>query len=251
MSAALSTRTLNPPRTGAPVVGNFDHHSRRTVSERQLGARGSCVTDHVGERLLDDAVGRKVRPWPEGARFALSSTSRATPSARRWCSWPLVVAEVVSFGAFFTGQAELTPPATHASLATPGALRAVAGSGLVAGCSVSSRLAWAQRSYRRQPRGWGVPVGGRGGRPCSGQGHQGAKVIGRLRIFSEVRDRLNPYTAYSIGCALVWAFTLAVVAAAGNKEQLRRILPVFGGWWIGWTSATIARYAYPPPKSRA
>jgi hypothetical protein len=26
-------------------------------------------------------------------------------------------------------------------------------------------------------------------------------------------------------------------------------LPVFGGWWMGWTSATIARYIYPPSKS--
>jgi hypothetical protein len=25
---------------------------------------------------------------------------------------------------------------------------------------------------------------------------------------------------------------------------------VFGGWVIGWTSATIARYIYPPPKTR-
>jgi hypothetical protein len=24
----------------------------------------------------------------------------------------------------------------------------------------------------------------------------------------------------------------------------------FAGWVLGWTSATIARYVYPPPKSR-
>ena len=58
------------------------------------------------------------------------------------------------------------------------------------------------------------------------------------------------YTTYSIGCALVWGFILAVLAAGGKKEQLRRTLPVCGGWWIGWTSATIARYVYPPPRSR-
>jgi hypothetical protein len=62
--------------------------------------------------------------------------------------------------------------------------------------------------------------------------------------------RLKTYTTYSIGCAVVWALVLAVLAAAGKKEKLRRILPVFGGWWMGWTSATIARYGYPPPKSR-
>lgn len=42
----------------------------------------------------------------------------------------LVVAEVVAFLAFFLGQALLTAPATHATLASPGALRAVVGSGL-------------------------------------------------------------------------------------------------------------------------
>jgi hypothetical protein len=65
-----------------------------------------------------------------------------------------------------------------------------------------------------------------------------------------MRERLETYTAYSIGCAIVWALVLAILAAAGKKEKLRRILPVCGGWWLGWTSATIARYGYPPPKSR-
>jgi hypothetical protein len=48
-----------------------------------------------------------------------------------------------------------------------------------------------------------------------------------------VRDRLDPYAAYGIGCAVVWALILAVLAAAGKQEQLRRILPVFGGWCVG------------------
>jgi len=42
----------------------------------------------------------------------------------------LVVAEVVSFLAFVVGQAFLTAPAPHATLGSPGALRAVVGSGL-------------------------------------------------------------------------------------------------------------------------
>jgi ABC-2 type transport system permease protein len=42
----------------------------------------------------------------------------------------LVVAEGVSFLAFFIGQALLTAPATHATLGSPGALRAVVGSGI-------------------------------------------------------------------------------------------------------------------------
>lgn len=42
----------------------------------------------------------------------------------------LVVSEVVAFIAYFLGQALLSAPATHTTLSSPGALRAVAGSGL-------------------------------------------------------------------------------------------------------------------------
>jgi hypothetical protein len=42
----------------------------------------------------------------------------------------LVVAELVSFLAFFLGQALLSSPAKHATISSPGALRAVVGSGL-------------------------------------------------------------------------------------------------------------------------
>jgi ABC-type transport system involved in multi-copper enzyme maturation permease subunit len=45
----------------------------------------------------------------------------------------LLVAEVVSFLAFFVGQALLTAPAPHATLSSPDALRAVVGSGLYVG----------------------------------------------------------------------------------------------------------------------
>jgi ABC-2 type transport system permease protein len=45
----------------------------------------------------------------------------------------LLVAEVVSFLAFFIGQALLTAPAPHATLGSPGAWRAVVGSGLYVG----------------------------------------------------------------------------------------------------------------------
>ena len=43
----------------------------------------------------------------------------------------LVVGEVLSFGAFFVGQALLRSPAPHATLSQPGVLRAVVGGGLV------------------------------------------------------------------------------------------------------------------------
>ena len=42
----------------------------------------------------------------------------------------LIVSEAVSFVSFFVGQAFLTRPAIHATLATPGALRQVIGAGL-------------------------------------------------------------------------------------------------------------------------
>lgn len=42
----------------------------------------------------------------------------------------LLVSEVLAFASFFLGQALLTAPATHDTLATPGTLRAVIGSGL-------------------------------------------------------------------------------------------------------------------------
>jgi hypothetical protein len=64
-----------------------------------------------------------------------------------------------------------------------------------------------------------------------------------------MRRPSNTYAAYSVGCAAVWAVLLAVVAATAKAHTLHTILLVFGGWLIGWTSATIARYVYPPPKS--
>jgi hypothetical protein len=62
--------------------------------------------------------------------------------------------------------------------------------------------------------------------------------------------RLNSYTAYSIGCAVAWAVIWAIAAAIDPKHTLRDLLLVFAGWVIGWTSATIARVVYPPPKKR-
>jgi hypothetical protein len=63
-----------------------------------------------------------------------------------------------------------------------------------------------------------------------------------------MRRRLHTYTAYSIGCAIVWAVLLALVAATAKADRRDTILLVFAGWVLGWTSATIARYVYPPPK---
>jgi hypothetical protein len=43
----------------------------------------------------------------------------------------LVIGEVLSFGAFFLGQALLSSPAPHSTLSQPGVLRAVVGGGLL------------------------------------------------------------------------------------------------------------------------
>ncbi len=59
---------------------------------------------------------------------------------------------------------------------------------------------------------------------------------------------LRTYTVYSIGCAVVWAFILAVVVSVASKDTAHTFLLVFLGWVIGWLSATIARAVYPPPK---
>ena len=69
-------------------------------------------------------------------------------------------------------------------------------------------------------------------------------------MMRRMRDRLNTYIAYSIGCAVVWAVLLTAVAAGATTATLHVILLVFAGWVIGWISATIARFVYPPPRSR-
>jgi hypothetical protein len=76
-------------------------------------------------------------------------------------------------------------------------------------------------------------------------------------VFSGMRERIRmilkkrgTYTAYSISCALVWAVILAVVWTHAGAATRHTFALVFGGWWIGWLSATIARVVYPPPKVR-
>ena len=62
-----------------------------------------------------------------------------------------------------------------------------------------------------------------------------------------MKDRLKTYTAYSIACAIVWIVLIAIGAATGRTSTQHTVLLVILGWAIGWTSATIARYGYPPP----
>lgn len=63
-----------------------------------------------------------------------------------------------------------------------------------------------------------------------------------------MRARLNTYTTYSIGCASVWGAILLVAQRRLDAQSRNTLQLLCGGWWIGWTSATIARIGFPPPK---
>ena len=71
---------------------------------------------------------------------------------------------------------------------------------------------------------------------------------GMIERFREMRKKRNTYTAYSIACAMVWGVILAITWAAADESHRHTITIVFAGWVIGWLSATIARFVYPPPK---
>lgn len=63
-----------------------------------------------------------------------------------------------------------------------------------------------------------------------------------------MRARLDTYTGYSVGCAAVWAAILLVAQRVANAETRKTMQLGCAAWWSGWTSATIARVGYPPPK---
>jgi hypothetical protein len=69
-----------------------------------------------------------------------------------------------------------------------------------------------------------------------------------IEEYPRMRDRLNTYTAYSIGCAIVWIVLIAIRLARGSTSSQHTLRFFMLGWAIGWTSATIARYVYLPPK---
>jgi hypothetical protein len=59
---------------------------------------------------------------------------------------------------------------------------------------------------------------------------------------------MRTYTAYSIGVGIVWAIVLVLASLLDPAGKRNNIFLVFFGFAIGWVSATIARYVYPPPK---
>jgi hypothetical protein len=63
-----------------------------------------------------------------------------------------------------------------------------------------------------------------------------------------IMRRYRNYWVYSVGLALAWAVVFALTGALHGGAAARHVLPVFGGFCIGWVSTTIARYVYPPPR---
>jgi ABC-type transport system involved in multi-copper enzyme maturation permease subunit len=120
-----------------------------------VAVSGSWKTMSLGDRLSFDPTALSLRGMlfgqlvigvlgvlvmsAEYSTGTIRSTLMAVPSrgkvmftkAAVMAALGLVVSEVLSFGAFFLGQALLRSPAPHASLSQPGVLRAVAGGGLV------------------------------------------------------------------------------------------------------------------------
>ena len=64
----------------------------------------------------------------------------------------------------------------------------------------------------------------------------------------EMNTRMRTYTTYSIGVGIVWAIVLVLASLLDPSGKRKDIFLVFFGFAIGWVSATIARYVYPPPK---
>jgi hypothetical protein len=60
--------------------------------------------------------------------------------------------------------------------------------------------------------------------------------------------RYRNYWVYSTGLVVAWAVVFLLVAALHGGSAVQKLLPVFGGFCIGWVTTTIARYVYPPPS---
>jgi hypothetical protein len=69
----------------------------------------------------------------------------------------------------------------------------------------------------------------------------------RVRL---LRRYSGTYIGYSIACALVWAIILAAVWTQAGDGTRHSFAVFFGGWAIGWLSASIGRVVYPPPMPR-
>ncbi len=72
-------------------------------------------------------------------------------------------------------------------------------------------------------------------------------LVERIRL---LRKYSRTYLGYSIACAIVWAVIWATLWTLTGDATRHTFAVFFGGWAIGWLSASIARIVYPPPKPR-
>ena len=118
----------------------------------------------------------------------------------------------------------------------------------------------ARRALRWYPRAWRRRYGDEllalledmfGDEPLSRRCRISLAWSGTIERIHEMSRRFRKtYTGYSVACAIVWAVILAAVSSTAGSTTRHTLMLVFGGWWIGWLSATIARAVYPPPKRR-
>jgi hypothetical protein len=79
-------------------------------------------------------------------------------------------------------------------------------------------------------------------------GRSDAHRLRTLREGSVPVRTTRSYGAYSLGVGVVWAVLLVLAAVFAPAGKRRNVRVVFAGFALGWVSATIARYVYPPPK---
>jgi hypothetical protein len=65
---------------------------------------------------------------------------------------------------------------------------------------------------------------------------------------ADMRAQRGTYAGYSIGVGISWAVRLVLVWRFAPADKRKSNILVFLGFVIGWTSATIARQVYPPPR---
>lgn len=94
---------------------------------------------------------------------------------------------------------------------------------------------------------WGNDTGGQRYSPSSVK-YASIRPADAEVTTSSMRARVNTYTGYSIGCVAVWGAILLAARRRLDAKTRTELQLVCSGWWIGWTSATIARIGYPPPK---
>jgi hypothetical protein len=115
------------------------------------------------------------------------------------------------------------------------------------GCALRSRSS--ERSARVGPR-WRCSSSS--ARCSSGREHllRGAHRVGSSEHpmspsgTTPISTRLNTYTGYSISCAAVWAVILVVARRRLDYPTRNTLRLVCSGWWMGWTSASIARVSF-------